>query len=168
MYYNWIPFQTIRTYYKNDTNGGLNIKRGLMTMKILVVDDDHQILFVLKSMLKFHGYETTIEGSSLKALELFNQTPNEFDIIITDQSMPPGIKGTELITKVLLSKPNMKCIITSGNGSTELFEIIKNYKLLGFAVEYMSKPFTMESIKNVIDKVTRQSGWVDSESQYYD
>ena len=61
--------------------------------RILVVDDEQQILLVLRSGLAKHGYEVRVAAEGEAALELFHLwTPN---LVITDLSMP-NVGGLEL------------------------------------------------------------------------
>ncbi|MCP4040716.1 MAG: response regulator, partial [Gammaproteobacteria bacterium] len=63
---------------------------------VLVVDDEPELGRVVGDLLESHGYRTTVMTSSGKALELFKEEPNEFALVITDQTMP-GITGMELV-----------------------------------------------------------------------
>jgi CheY-like chemotaxis protein len=62
--------------------------------KILFVDDDEMILMVHKDLLERRGYEVTTCADSSDALQTFEDFPNKFDLVITDQIMPnmTGIK----------------------------------------------------------------------------
>lgn len=125
-------------------------------MRILVVDDDEQLLSVTKHMFEFFKYEVVADLDSNNALRIFKEDPNFFDLLYTDQCIPKGINGTELIAKILLIRPNMSCIISSGNLTESLLLTINQYKELGFAIEYLAKPFTMDDMQSSIIKATRR------------
>ncbi len=63
--------------------------------RILVVDDERSVIDMLKAMLESLGYVVEISDSSLDALELFRSKAHEFDLVITDLTMPK-MTGTEL------------------------------------------------------------------------
>ena len=66
-----------------------------MDNRILVVDDERVIVRMLKTTLEKLGYRVTEKTSSLEALEEFRAAPQNFDLIITDQTMP-DLSGTGL------------------------------------------------------------------------
>ena len=55
---------------------------------ILVVDDERAIVEILQRSLQSLGYQVTATCSSPQALEIFRKNPTNFDLVITDQSMP--------------------------------------------------------------------------------
>ena len=66
-----------------------------------------------KETLKRLGYSVTTRTSSIKALELFRTKPMEFNLVITDQTMPQMI-GTDLAKKILHIRPNIPIILCTG------------------------------------------------------
>ncbi|MGD9305582.1 MAG: ATP-binding protein, partial [Desulfobacterales bacterium] len=56
--------------------------------RILLVDDEVQIIDMEKQMLEHLGYKVTSSTDSQKALELFTRKPEDFDLVITDMTMP--------------------------------------------------------------------------------
>ncbi len=63
--------------------------------RILFVDDEQMLVEMGKKMLEKLGYSVTTRTSSLEALETFQNMPDQFDIVITDLTMP-GITGLDL------------------------------------------------------------------------
>ncbi len=84
--------------------------------RILVVDDDEEIVLMTARILNNLGYQTTPETDSLKALELFSSQPDSFDLVITDQTMP-GITGDQLAKKLMRIRPNLPIILCTGYSS---------------------------------------------------
>ncbi len=80
---------------------------------ILLVDDEDMIVNVTGQMLERLGYEVVAETNSLDALEQFQEKPDEFDLVITDQVMP-NMTGTELAEKIFAIRQNMPVILFSG------------------------------------------------------
>ena len=73
------------------------------TEHILLVDDEKQILELVKKMLERLGYTVTACLGSMEALEVFKNQPETFDLVISDMSMP-NMTGDALAKK--LSKSN--------------------------------------------------------------
>jgi CheY-like chemotaxis protein len=57
------------------------------TERIFFIDDEQLLAEMGKVMLERLGYQATVRRSSFEALETFQNTPNAFDLVITDQTM---------------------------------------------------------------------------------
>jgi len=108
--------------------------------KILIVDDDPQIVKLLKYLLKYEGHKivTALEGKT--ALKLSEKIA--FDLFITDIIMPE-IDGIELIVK--LKNYNKKIIAISGQDEN----ILETARLLG-ADYIFQKPLNIEEFKKAV------------------
>lgn len=80
-------------------------------MKILIVDDEEQILQLLKRLLTKNGHEIHVAANGKEALDLANII--DFDCIITDMVMPE-LGGVEFIRSVRASNSHVKIIAISG------------------------------------------------------
>ncbi len=80
---------------------------------ILLVDDEPQIIKMLSQMLAYLGYRVTSCTGSLEALEIFRNTPDQFDLLITDLTMPE-MTGEKLAQKVKGIKPELPVILCTG------------------------------------------------------
>ena len=80
---------------------------------ILFLDDEQELVEVWSQMIRKHGYRVTTTSSSLEALDLFNQDPDRFDLIITDQTMPE-LSGKEFLKKVFAARPDLPTILYTG------------------------------------------------------
>ena len=92
----YLPMVGVPTHKKN------SIKLTTIEAKsahVLYVDDEPSITKMARKMLNRKGYRITSVTSSPKALELFKRSPDNFDILVSDQTMP-GMKGTELAKKI--------------------------------------------------------------------
>ncbi len=78
-------------------------------MRILLVDDERQIVRVLRTSLQSHGYEILSASNGLEALRLFEQSKP--DLVITDLSMP-DMDGLEL-TKAIRGIADTPIIVLS-------------------------------------------------------
>ncbi|MFW6332745.1 MAG: PAS domain-containing hybrid sensor histidine kinase/response regulator [Thermodesulfobacteriota bacterium] len=78
---------------------------------ILIIDDEPYFLEAVKEHLTLLGYRVTAEGSSLRALDSFRTASKDFDLILTDQSMPEmtGIQLAGLIRELNPAVPIILC-----------------------------------------------------------
>ena len=80
---------------------------------ILIVDDEPDLVNFMTEVLEINGYECTAKISSAEAMDLFKSSPDAFDLVITDQTMPE-LTGTELISKIREIRPDQPIIVTTG------------------------------------------------------
>ena len=103
-------------------------------MRILLVDDERQIIRVLRTSLQSHGYEILSAADGLEALNLFEQSKP--DLVITDLSMP-NMDGLEL-TKAIRAIADTPIIVLSVREQ----EATKIAALDSGADDYVIKPFS--------------------------
>jgi len=118
------------------------------TERILFVDDEEPIVFMAQQILERLGYQITSRTSSVEALEAFRAKPDEFDLVITDLTMP-NMTGVELAPKLLEINPNIPVIICTG--FSELVDEDKA-KAVGIC-EYVMKPIVKDQIARTVRKV---------------
>ncbi len=100
--------------------------------KILIVDDEIKILTMMKKILERHGFSITTENDSNKALSLIQSNPQNYQILVTDISMPQ-MTGIELAQKAREKNPHINIIFLSGfvsNDYSEAISAFNNSKLL--------------------------------------
>lgn len=83
------------------------------TERILMVDDEPLVVELGRQMLEKLGYQVVVFTDSLLALAHFEQFPAQFDLVITDQTMP-GLTGVELAARVMGRRPGLPVILTTG------------------------------------------------------
>ena len=66
-----------------------------------------------KAMLSGLGYRVTASSNPLEALEEFCRRPGEFDLLITDQTMPK-MSGVQLAQEVRKIRPELPVILSTG------------------------------------------------------
>ncbi len=81
--------------------------------RILFVDDEDFFADLFSRILSTLGYKMTTTNNSINAFELFASDPDQFDLLITDQTMP-GTTGLELVQKVHEINPEFPVIICTG------------------------------------------------------
>jgi len=87
----------------------------LLPARILFVDDEPQVVEAAARLLKRLGYRVTACASSLQARQVFYDDPHEFDLVITDMSMPL-MSGLELAADLVKLRPDLPIILCSGGG----------------------------------------------------
>lgn len=118
------------------------------TERILVVDDESAIVNLNKALLERLGYRVTGITSSVDALEKIRANPNQFDLIITDQTMP-ALTGAELSQAVLQINPDMPVILCTGFSSV----ISEDDALANGIKKYIRKPVYREMLAQVVREV---------------
>jgi len=82
---------------------------------ILFVDDELPIANLYKEFLNSCGYTVTISNNGMEAFEIFCDSPNKFDMVITDKGMP-GMDGIQLTQNLLKVRPDLPVILLTGYG----------------------------------------------------
>lgn len=82
---------------------------------ILLVDDDPAVLPITRMMLEKLGYQVDSSADSQAALKLFAESPQRFQLVITDYAMP-GLDGVEFSKEVWKVRAQMPVILYSGYG----------------------------------------------------
>jgi CheY-like chemotaxis protein len=80
---------------------------------ILFIDDEPALVEIGKQMLERLGYEVTARTSSMEALELFKAKPDQFDLVITDMTMP-HMTGEKLAEQLINIRSDIPVIICTG------------------------------------------------------
>jgi CheY-like chemotaxis protein len=81
--------------------------------RILFVDDEIYLAEVGKEMLEDYGYIVESMTSSKQALEMFEKRPGQFDLVITDYTMPE-MTGEKLAREIRRINPEIPIIMCTG------------------------------------------------------
>jgi CheY-like chemotaxis protein len=113
---------------------------------ILFVDDDESIARMMARMLKKIGYQVEVRTNPVEALALFKEKSDQFDIVITDMTMPQ-MTGDSLAEKLREIRHDIPIIICTGYSS--LIDEDKSKKMNMF---FIMKPITIVDIGKMIRK----------------
>lgn len=116
--------------------------------RILLVDDEEALVYAVQKMLERLGYRVTAKTSSLEALETFYARPREFDLIITDMTMP-NMTGVELSKRIKQMRPDIPMVLCTG--FSEMIDE-KKAEALGFEA-FVMKPIVRRNIAETTRKV---------------
>jgi PAS domain S-box-containing protein len=115
---------------------------------ILFVDDEVALASAGKQMLEFLGYTVESRTSSIEALQAFRATPDKFDLIITDMTMPQ-MTGLDLAQEVLRIRPEIPIIVCTGFSSVATPEKIKAAGIR----RLLMKPLIMHDMAGLVREV---------------
>ncbi|MBS3809103.1 MAG: response regulator, partial [Desulfobacterales bacterium] len=126
------------------------------TENVLIVDDEKSIVEMQQQILESQGYRVTPQTSSVEALEAFRASPDKFDIVITDMTMP-NMTGDRLALKIKEIRPDVPVILCTG-----FSEKIDAQKKGELGIEgYMLKPVTKtelaKTVRKILDKFVHPS-----------
>jgi PAS domain S-box-containing protein len=119
------------------------------TERVLLVDDDPEIVRLISEMLSSWGFRVTESTSAIEALETFRTKPDDYDVIVTNQTMP-RMTGVELASEMKSIRPDIPLILMTGyceNISPE------NFRSLGFE-GYLVKPILAGTLTRMIRSLT--------------
>lgn len=124
----------------------MNVEKG--SERILFIDDEDFLVDMGKNLLSRLGYKVTALKSSIEALDIFRKKPDQFDLVITDQTMP-GLTGADLAREMLQIRPDIPVILCTGYSATVSEE---KAKAMGIR-EFVFKPILQKDIAILIRKV---------------
>ncbi|MGD2090540.1 MAG: response regulator [Candidatus Aminicenantes bacterium] len=116
--------------------------------RILLVDDEIALADVGTQMLERLGYQVKGTSDAIEALEIFSQEPQQFDLVISDMTMP-HMTGFQLAEKIKQIDPDTPIILCSGFTSTATRKQIKNSGVSDF----VTKPINRIELARVVRKV---------------
>ncbi|MEO0140884.1 MAG: response regulator [candidate division WOR-3 bacterium] len=119
--------------------------------RVLLVDDEEDIIWGLSRALVKAGYDVLTALSGEDALSTLQTQP--VDILITDIKMP-GMSGLDLIVEAKNKYPNIKTVVMTARGSEELMRETTERG----AVEYIEKPFDLDAFLSVVARA-REEGF---------
>ena len=116
--------------------------------RILFVDDEKSMAEIGRRRLERLGYQVEAKTNPIEALELFRADPDQFDLVITDMTMP-HITGDKLVKEILKIRPDMPTILCTG-----FSEKIDEEKAKKIGVrQYIEKPFDRGKLSRLVRKV---------------
>jgi CheY-like chemotaxis protein len=115
-------------------------------MKLLIVDDNPDILQILSAMITFFGHGVDEAGDGLEAIRLLQQ--GRYDVVVTDADMP-RVDGVQLCKFLKAQLPDIRIIGMSGDLSS-----LKEMENAGADV-CLPKPFGLDEFQSAIENRIR-------------
>ncbi len=119
--------------------------------KILLVDDEESILKLEKMMLLRLGYKVASYSSSPKALQAFRRNPEDFDLVITDMTMP-HMTGDKLAVKMMKVRPDIPVILCTGFSQRITQEQADVLGIKGFLLKPIPTGILANKLREILDK----------------
>jgi len=123
------------------------------TGTILLVDDEQILAELCKQLLEMSGYSVVAETDSRRALELFQQDPDRFDLIITDMSMP-HLDGLSLLKKCHGIASHTPIVLYTGYSDL----VNRESALAAGASEFLQKPVSRQVLTTCVERLLDRVG----------
>ena len=120
--------------------------------RILIVDDEESMVDIGRGRLERLGYQVEVRTNPIDALELFRADPDQFDLVITDMTMP-HITGDKLVKEILKIRSDIPTILCTGFSEKIEEEKAKEIGIRG----YIEKPFDRGTLSRLVRKVLDHS-----------
>ena len=118
--------------------------------RVLYVDDEDSLVVLATRMLDQLGYQVTGFIDPQEALRAFAAAPHEFDVIVTDLSMP-GMSGFALARDIQTLRPDVPIVLTSGYVRPEDREAARQHGIR----DVILKPDTIDELGHTLDRVLK-------------
>jgi len=116
--------------------------------RILFVDDEDMLIEMGKHVLEGLGYEVVLKSDGVEALSAFREESAQFDLVITDQTMP-YMTGTDLARELISVRPDIPIVLCTGFSELVNAESSKAFGIRAF----LMKPFSVQEIARTIRSV---------------
>lgn len=116
------------------------------TETILVVEDERDLREIVTRTLNLNGYRVFQAVDGNNALQIWSEYKDKIDLLFTDIVMPGGINGRELAERLMVEKPGLKVIFTTGYDADALD---KTYKL-DPQLNYLQKPYLPNQLARIV------------------
>jgi PAS domain S-box-containing protein len=124
---------------------------------ILYLDDEESLVILAKRMLERMGYKVSGFCDSKDALAAFSASPTDFDLVLTDLSMP-GMSGMEVSRLLLKLRPDIPVLLATGYVRSE---DVEQARLIGIR-QVIWKPQTIGEMSDLLayelEKLTSEPG----------
>ncbi|MGQ9496439.1 MAG: response regulator [Thermoanaerobaculaceae bacterium] len=123
----------------------------LQKVRVLVVDDDPQVLKSLADVLTSLGLETAQADGGEQALTLLEK--ERFDVVILDLLMP-GLSGFEVLTKLKERRPHQPVILSSGYAPDQRVQEALQHP----RTSYLRKPYSLQELQATLARALGVEG----------
>jgi PAS domain S-box-containing protein len=118
---------------------------------ILIVEDEAAFGRLLEATFTQHQYRTTFVTDGQKALALVRDQPENYDLVLTDQTMPK-MTGMQLSKEILALNPDMPIILTTGFSKQ-----VSEEEALSVGIRrFLMKPYKVSTISVIIREILDQ------------
>jgi signal transduction histidine kinase/CheY-like chemotaxis protein len=142
----FLPYQTAEV--EEQGWEGRDVPRG--SERILLVDDEPEIVRATAYTLERLGYRVTGVESGTEAWEAFEKERDAFDLVITDQTMP-DLTGIELAKRMLKVRGDVPIILFTGYSESVSPETAREAGIREFVMKPIAKQDVAQTVRRVLD-----------------
>ena len=136
---------------KIEIKASQEVPRGKGNEKILLVDDEVELVESGIRVMKWMGYQVEGATNPTEALDMIREQSRRFDLIISDFSMPQ-MNGIQLAEEIKRINPGIPIILLTGYSSDVPKKQIKPGLINGFITKPISKNQLAAAIRKVLDE----------------
>ncbi|WP_304511305.1 PAS domain-containing sensor histidine kinase [Desulfopila sp. IMCC35008] len=144
----YLPVSQAGDLHENNMTGELKSGKE----RILFVDDEPQIAKLITRLLNGLGYNVTSVTNPVEAYELFRNDPSQFDLVISDVTMPK-MPGHKLAQNIVKTRNDIPVILCTGYSDNIDQENIAEYRVSAL----MTKPLHKTELARIVRKVLDES-----------
>ncbi len=122
-----------------------------LELRVLLAEDELSVAKATRGLLEQLGCSVCECRDGEQAVSAFRQTPDDFDVVLLDLSMP-RLSGAEALKKIRAINPRMSVVITSGYTADTTVQSL----LEAGAAEFVAKPYTLETLCNALSEAVRR------------
>ncbi|UCD82410.1 MAG: response regulator [Desulfobacterales bacterium] len=120
--------------------------------RVLFVDDEKSLADLGRQMLERLGYSVECRTSSIEALELFKTRPDQFDLVVTDMTMP-NLTGEKLARQIMRVRPEIPVIICTGFSEQISEESARDLGISAFILKPLVLDKLARTVRSVLDRI---------------
>jgi PAS domain S-box-containing protein len=122
---------------------------------ILLIDDEENLVEIGRKILQKMGYRVTAVTSSISAFNLFKENPEEYDLVISDMTMPE-MTGLQLSRKLMKIKPEIPIIISTGYSNMINLENFKTLGISGLLMKPVGKDQLLRKVREILNLTAKE------------
>jgi CheY-like chemotaxis protein len=120
------------------------------TERIMVVDDEETLVHMVQKYLSSLGYAVKGFNNSLEAAAYFSDHPDQFDLILTDFSMP-GLTGLELSEKIQGIRKDIPIVLCTGYSKNITRQRLKSTGIRAFLMKPVTQYALSTTLRDILD-----------------
>jgi PAS domain S-box-containing protein len=128
--------------FKSEVNGN---------ERILLVDDEEAVVHLGEMILRESGYLVAATTSPMEALEMFRASPRDFDLILTDQTMPK-LTGDVLARQAMTIRPEVPVVVCTGYSAVLDAEKSQTIGIRALLMKPFDRTTLLETVRRVLDE----------------
>ena len=145
----YLPYLNVPQSSISEVSGAEALRGG--QEHILFVDDEKQLVDLAHRNLSALGYQVTVCSDSEEALKIFKSSPDRFDLIITDMTMP-HLSGSELSRQIVSIRPDQPIILCTGYSEFINPEKAAQIGIKDFILKPLSRKILASAVRKALDE----------------